>query len=123
MSTPARIGSFILVGSLLLSLLSFFETAYAAAFALNDRVQVISVPLHATNLRFVTSGGVGDSDLFAQFGTPPIGKVFDAKSDGPTTEETIAIPAPQAGIYYLLVSGYKAYSKVSLVGTYVVPST
>jgi hypothetical protein len=78
----------------------------------------LTVPQGATNLRFVSSGGTGDFDLYVKFGSQPTITAFTVKSDGPTTAETISIPAPQAGTYYLLTNGFSAYSGVSLVGAY-----
>lgn len=76
------------------------------------------VPAGATGLKFVTSGGTGDSDLYAKFGSAPTTTINDCKSEGSTTAETCSIPTAQAGTYYILVKGYTAFSGVSITGSY-----
>src|SRR4029078_6989880 len=75
-------------------------------------------PSGATNLKFVTSGGTGDVDVYAKFGSHPTTTVNDSKSEGSTTAETCAITTAQAGTYYVLLHGYATYSGVSLTGSY-----
>ena len=76
------------------------------------------VPAGATGLKFVTSGGTGDADLYAKFGSAPTTTVNDCKSEGGTTAETCSIATAQAGTYYVLVKGYTAYSGMSITGSY-----
>ena len=76
------------------------------------------VPAGATGLKFVTSGGTGDADLYAKFGSQPTTTVSDCKSEGSTTAETCNIATAQAGTYHVLLRGYSAFSGVSLTGSY-----
>ncbi|MET3130954.1 pseudomonalisin [Oxalobacteraceae bacterium GrIS 1.11] len=76
------------------------------------------VPSGATNLTFKTSGGSGDADIYTQLNVAPSTTSYLQKSDGSSTTETITIPAPAAGTYYLMVNGYAASSGVSLVASY-----
>jgi Zn-dependent metalloprotease len=76
------------------------------------------VPAGATGLKFVTSGGTGDADLYAKFGSAPTTTVNDCKSEGGTTAETCTIATAQAGTYYVLVKGYTAFSGMSITGSY-----
>ncbi len=76
------------------------------------------VPSGATNLKFVTSGGTGDSDLYAKFGSAPTTTSYTCKSEGSTNAETCTIATAQAGTYYVLVKGYTAFSGVSITGSY-----
>ncbi|MEO6228066.1 MAG: M4 family metallopeptidase [Thermomonas sp.] len=76
------------------------------------------VPAGATGLKFVTSGGTGDADLYAKFGSAPTTTVNDCKSEGSTTAETCTIATAQAGTYYVLVKGYTAFSGMSITGSY-----
>lgn len=76
------------------------------------------VPAGATGLKFVTSGGTGDSDLYAKFGSAPTTTSNDCKSEGGTNAETCTIATAQAGTYYVLVKGYSAFSGVSITGSY-----
>jgi serine protease len=78
----------------------------------------LSVPAGASNLRFVTSGGTGDADLYVRFGTAPTTTTYDCRSWASGNSETCAITTAQAGTYHVLVRGYSAFSGVSLTGSY-----
>lgn len=78
----------------------------------------ISVPVGASNLTFKTSGGSGDVDLYEKYNSLPTLKSGDYKSTGSSSLESISIASPKAGIYYLMLYGYSAYSRVSLVAKY-----
>ncbi|TZF89582.1 M4 family metallopeptidase [Cognatilysobacter lacus] len=84
----------------------------------SDKYYKLVVPTGATNLKFVTSGGTGDVDLYAKLGSNPTTTTNDCKSEGSTTAETCTIAAPSAGTYYVLMHGYAAYSSVTLTGSY-----
>ena len=89
-----------------------------AGAAGSDQLYTLDVPAGATNLKFVTSGGTGDADLYVKFGSAPTTTVNDCKSEGSTTAESCSIATAQAGKYYVLVHGYAAFSGVSLTGSY-----
>jgi Zn-dependent metalloprotease len=76
------------------------------------------VPAGATNLKFVTSGGTGDADLYAKFNAAASSASYDCKSEGTTTAETCSIATAQAGTYYVTIYGYSAASGISLTGSY-----
>jgi vibriolysin len=76
------------------------------------------VPAGATGLKFVTSGGTGDADLYAKFGSAPTTTSYTCKSEGSTNAETCSIATAQAGTYYVLVKGYSAFSGLSITGSY-----
>ena len=78
----------------------------------------LAVPAGATGLKFVTSGGSGDADLFVKFGSAPTTASYDCKSEGSTNAETCNIATAQAGTYHVLVRGYSAFSGLSLTGSY-----
>ena len=78
----------------------------------------MTVPAGATGLRFVTSGGSGDADLYVRFGTAPTTSSYDCRSIGSTNAETCNITTAQAGTYHVLVQGYSAYSGLSLTGSF-----
>ncbi|MFD0724959.1 M14 family zinc carboxypeptidase [Lysobacter brunescens] len=80
----------------------------------------LQVPAGATNLRFLTSGGSGDADLYIKFGSAPTSATggFDQKSDGGTNSETINVATAQAGTYHVLIKGYAAFSGASLTGSF-----
>ena len=83
-----------------------------------DKRFTLDVPAGATNLKFVTTGGSGDADLYVKFGADPTTTTYDCKSEGSTTAETCSIATAQAGTYRVLVHAYAAYSGMSLTGTY-----
>lgn len=89
--------------------------------ALNSQtVYTMVVPAGATGLKFVTTAGTGDADLFVKFGSAPTTTVYDCKSAGATAAETCNIATAQAGTYYVMILGYSAYSGVSLTGSYTI---
>ncbi len=83
-----------------------------------DTVYTLVVPAGASNLKFVTSGGSGDVDVYAKFGSAPTLTVNDCKSETSTNAETCTIATAQAGTYYVMLHAYAAYSGVSLTGSY-----
>jgi serine protease len=84
----------------------------------SDKLYSLDVPAGATGLKFVTSGGTGDADLYVKFGSAPTTTSFDCKSESSSNAETCNIATAQAGKYYVLVRGYSAYSGLSLTGSY-----
>jgi PKD repeat protein len=84
----------------------------------SNQYWTMTVPAGATNLKFVTSGGSGDADLYARFGSQPTTASYDCKSAGATNAETCNIATAQAGTYHVLVHAYSAISGLSLTGSY-----
>jgi hypothetical protein len=79
----------------------------------------LAVPAGATALKFVTSGGTGDADLYVRFGSAPTTSTYDCRSiNSGTNAETCSIATAQAGTYYVMVYGYAAFSSLSLTGSY-----
>ena len=78
----------------------------------------LAVPAGASALKFVTSGGSGDSDLYVKFGSAPSTTTNDCKSEGSTNAETCNIATAQSGTYHVLVRGYSTFSGASLTGSY-----
>jgi PKD repeat protein len=85
-----------------------------------DKLFTLAVPSGASGLKFVSSGGTGDADLYVKFGAAPTTAVNDCKSEGATTAETCTIATAQAGTYYVLLHAYATYSGVSITGSYTV---
>ncbi|MEO5559713.1 MAG: PKD domain-containing protein [Dokdonella sp.] len=85
-----------------------------------DKLFTLAVPAGATGLKFVTTGGSGDADLYVKFGSAPTTTVNDCKSEGSTTAESCSITTAQVGTYYVLVHAYATYSGVSITGSYTV---
>ncbi|MCB1553618.1 MAG: S8 family serine peptidase [Xanthomonadales bacterium] len=76
------------------------------------------VPAGATNLKFVTTGGTGDGDLYVKFGSAPTTSSYDCRSWATGNAETCNITTAQAGTYYVMVNAYTAFSGMSLTGSY-----
>ncbi|WP_223641901.1 M4 family metallopeptidase [Corallococcus sp. EGB] len=76
------------------------------------------VPSGATNLKFVTTGGTGDVDLYVRFGAAPDSATYDCRPYASGNEETCTITNIQAGTYYVMLNAYSAYSGVTLTGSY-----
>ena len=83
-----------------------------AAFYLN-------VPAGITSLVFSTSGGSGDPDIYVNFGQPYLTTADptpECISSGGSTEEYCEILNPTAGLWYVEVYGFAAYSNTGLLG-------
>ena len=78
----------------------------------------LAVPAGSTGLKFVTSGGTGDMDLYVKFGSAPTDSVYDCRSNGGTNAETCNIATAQTGTYYVRLKAYSAFSGVTLTGSY-----
>ncbi|KAB2900421.1 MAG: S8 family serine peptidase, partial [Dokdonella sp.] len=76
------------------------------------------VPAGATNLKFVTSGGSGDGDLYVKFGSAPTTSSYDCRSWNSGNSETCSITTAQAGTYHVMINAYAAFSGMSLTGSY-----
>jgi len=76
------------------------------------------VPAGATGLKFVTSGGTGDADMYVKFGSAPTDTVYDCRPYLGGNAETCNIATAQAGTYYVRLKAYSTFSGVSLTGSY-----
>ena len=84
----------------------------------SDRLFTLDVPAGASGLKFVSSGGTGDADLYVKFGSAPTTSAYDCRSYGSTNAETCNITTAQVGKYYVLIHGYSTFSGMSLTGSY-----
>jgi lysyl endopeptidase len=89
-----------------------------AATTGNSLNYTMVVPAGATNLRFVTSGGTGDADLYVRFGSAPTDTAYDCRPYAGGNAETCNIATAQAGTYYVRLKAYSSFSGVSLTGSY-----
>lgn len=87
--------------------------------AAGDRLYFkIAVPEGATNLRFTTTGANGDADLYVRFELVPTEGNSDCESTGSNSNETCAINPAQAGIYYVLVHAFSAFTNLSVAASF-----
>ncbi|MCI4569432.1 M4 family metallopeptidase [Lysobacter sp. CFH 32150] len=84
----------------------------------SDKLYTLVVPAGASGLKFITSGGTGDADLYVKFGSAPTTSSYDCRSYGSTNAETCNIATAQAGTYYVLIHAYSTFSGMSLTGSY-----
>ena len=89
-----------------------------AATAGNQLVYTLQVAAGASGLKFVTSGGSGDGDLYVRFGSAPTTSTYDCRSWASGNSETCSISSAQAGTYYVMVNAYSTFSGMSLTGSY-----
>jgi Zn-dependent metalloprotease len=76
------------------------------------------VPAGASGLKFVTSGGTGDADMYVKFGSAPTDTSYDCRPYTSGNAETCNITTAQAGTYYVRLKAYSTFSGVSLTGSY-----
>ena len=81
----------------------------------------IDVPAGASNLSIAITGTSGDADLYVKFGSAPTLYSFDFRPYIGGSNETVTIPAPSVGTYYIMIRGYSAYSGVTLNVSFVEP--
>src|SRR5690606_28926484 len=84
----------------------------------NKLYYTMEVPTGATNLRFATSGGSGDGDLYVRFGSNPTTSTYDCRSWASGNTDTCNITTAQAGTYYVMINAYSSFSGMSLTGSY-----
>jgi len=82
----------------------------------------IDVPTGQAKIMFKTSGGTGDCDMYVRFGTPPLLDAWDYRPARLGNAETVTVNVPTPGTWYVMLHGYKAYSGVSLLADYSLPS-
>lgn len=82
----------------------------------DEIVYRIEVPAGAKILRLMSYGGSGDVSMYASHGQIPTATTYDARSVRPGNNETIPVPLPQAGTWYVKLVGVRAFANVSLRG-------
>jgi PKD repeat protein len=84
----------------------------------NSLNYTMEVPAGATNLKFVTSGGTGDADMYVKFGSAPTDTSYDCRPYRNGNAETCTITTAQAGTYHVRLKAYSNFSGVSLTGSF-----
>ena len=82
----------------------------------------INVPAGRAGLKrgFKTSGGTGDTDIYAKFGAAPTTASYDANPMVSTICRNVTISAPKAGTYYVLVKTYAASNGATITACFTV---
>lgn len=80
---------------------------------------VMNVHSYQRDLLFQLTGpaGAGDADLYVKFGTLPTTSVYDCRPYSGSSNESCYFPSPAIGKWYVMISGYTAYSGVSIQGS------
>lgn len=79
----------------------------------------MAVPSGATNLKFTTSGGSGDVDVYVKYGSAATTTSYDCVSSTVgSNAESCTIGTASAGTYYVMMKATSAFSGVTLSGTY-----
>lgn len=63
-------------------------------------------------LNILASGGTGDASLYVGFDAEPSAEDYDFRSVRPGNNEVVRIAAPQAGTYFIRLTG--EYERVTL---------
>ncbi len=90
----------------------------AVAAAGGSITYTMTVPSGATGLKFVSSGGTGDADMYVRFGAVPTTTTYDCRPYQSGNNETCNIATAQPGTYYVMLRAYSAFSGVTLTGSY-----
>jgi large repetitive protein len=92
-------------------------TALTGADGSETLFQIV-VPSGQTSLEIKITGGSGDCDLYVKRDAAPTLSSFDYRPFLPGNEETVLIPNPTAGTWFVMLNGYDAYSGLTLTATY-----
>jgi serine protease len=77
----------------------------------------IFVPSGTTNLAITLSGGTGDLDLYVRRATPPTTSSYTYVSWNSGNSESITVPNPASGTWYILVDVWSAGGNATLTAT------
>ncbi|MNJ22238.1 M4 family metallopeptidase [Aeromonas sp. A-8] len=78
----------------------------------------VEVPTGKSQLVIASSGGSGDADLYVKFGSEPTSNSYDCRPYKSGNAETCTLNAPKAGTWHVQLSGFGAFSGVSLKASY-----
>ncbi|WP_439862244.1 S8 family peptidase [Pseudomonas sp. MBLB4136] len=78
----------------------------------------ITLPAGVSRLLVSMYGGSGNADLYVRFGAEPTATSYDCRPRRSNNNESCTFNNPQAGTYYVVVSGSASYSGVSLKASY-----
>lgn len=81
----------------------------------------MEVPAGASNLQFVLSGGSGNADLYAKYGSLPSDSAYDCRPYRYGNNETCTFATPQAGTWYVRVKARSGFSGATLIGSFTPP--
>ncbi|WP_144394417.1 S8 family serine peptidase [Pleionea sediminis] len=77
----------------------------------------LAVPVGATNIRFETSGGTGDVDMYVKFDSPPTSSSFDCRSMRVGNSESCS-ESQGGGVYFIKLLAFRDFEGVTLTARY-----
>jgi large repetitive protein len=94
------------------------------AGALNsERFYQLDVPAGCSDVTFSITGGTGNCDLYLRLGAKPTTATYDYRPYLSGNAESVTVTNPHSGTWYVMLKGRAAYSGVTLLGDYTIPST
>ncbi|WP_324051685.1 M4 family metallopeptidase [Aeromonas caviae] len=78
----------------------------------------VEVPAGRSQLVVTSSGCSGDADLYVKFGSAPTASSYDCRPYKSGNAETCTLNAPKAGTWHVQLSGFSAFSGVTLKASY-----
>jgi serine protease len=81
------------------------------------RMFSILVPGGATSLAVTLDGPNGDADLYIRQGSFPLLNQYDQASFDTGSNESVLQPSPVAGIWFIRVEGFDAFTGATLTAT------
>ncbi|MEZ4241732.1 MAG: M4 family metallopeptidase [Myxococcota bacterium] len=75
-------------------------------------------PAGASAVRFSTSGGSGNVNLYVRFGSAPAPGAFDCSDGGPGNAESCSVDVTADGTWWVTLRGVAAYANVTLTASY-----
>ncbi|MFP2928217.1 PPC domain-containing protein [Pyxidicoccus sp. 3LG] len=95
------------------------SVSFLAAPAGHQLLYTMSVPAEQNTVKFTTTGGTGNADMFVYFdGTPTPANAHCASTQAGSVETCTVSGRPAAGTWYVLLSATASFSNVTLTGTY-----
>jgi hypothetical protein len=82
----------------------------------------IDVPSTVQTLEIKMTGGTGDADLYVRKGELPTTSQYDYRPYLTGSTESVTVTKSAGGTWYILIRGYQAFSGVTLLVTFDVPT-
>lgn len=91
------------------------ESKINLAGSKNDKIYFkVKLPANSRNLKITIAGGRGDADLYTKMNFKPTLINYNCRPYRSGNAETCWVASPKAGILYIMLRGYSAFSHVKL---------
>jgi hypothetical protein len=88
----------------------------------SEQLFSIEVPSTVGTLEIKMTGGTGDADLYVRQGALPTTSQYDYRPYLTGSNESVTVTKSAGGTWYIMIRGYQAFSGVTLLVTFDVPS-